>query len=160
ILGVAADGVQHEVYVPYDVFESMLLVVHHFVGSQILQEFVIPGGGSSNHTGALPLCQLHCIYSHSARGRMYQHALLRFKYASVQDRLPGCKGSQGNSCGVDVIDGMRFERDFMFTDGDVLCVCSVSRHVRAAVDLIAWLEMVDARTDLFDDSGEVPPEDH
>ena len=80
--------------------------------------------------------QLHEQAADPTSGRMNEHFLTRAQSGGVEKRLPRRQRSQGNGGGMDVVDGLRLERDFRLSNHDIFGIGPIPSDVLAAVDLI------------------------
>ena len=87
-----------------------------------------------------------------------QHALAWLQLRGIEQRLPRRQRSQRHGRRPDVMQRVRFEREFWFANDDIISVGAVARRIRQAVNIVADFESGHTFTELLDYSGQVPSE--
>src|ERR1700743_2080428 len=97
-LRVASHEVEHYVDILRDVFEALMPVVDHVVGTERADEFETGPRSSDKGSSALCLGKLHRQMADSASARMNQHALTLCESTVVEQTLPGGQCSERYRC--------------------------------------------------------------
>src|SRR5438552_12212197 len=87
---IAANWIQDEIDIVYDLFEFLFRVIDRNVGSELLQQVLIGGRGGGDHTGTARLCNLNSKTSDTSRATVNQHRLSALDFSYVYQCLPRC----------------------------------------------------------------------
>ena len=84
LLGLAADGVEHDVDVPRDMLETLRRVIDQFIRAELIEHLMIFHRGRADDVRAFPLRQLHCKMTDSSGCTMDQDTLFGLKLRRIE----------------------------------------------------------------------------